>query len=393
MRLKIGLFTWLMCIVTAGAQDMHDHGAAPAANGEFNPWVVSDGTTGFYIAYVQRTGASSNVMFEHHAGSSASAPVRVNDRPGDGAVRNENPPKIAVGPGGEIYVVWANEKERWKGDIRFARSLDGGRTFTRAITVNSPAGLEPAGRAFESIAIDAKGRILIAWIDERNKTDSSRGAEIWMATSEDRGVTFSRDHRILANICECCRTTLATDSAGRIYISYRLVPATGPMFRDIAVARSEDGGKTFRSSIVHHDGLELAACPIAGAAMTIDHADRIHVVWFTEYEGEPSLLYAMSNNGQSFSAPQPIDPGHVLAKHAHIVALPGNQLLAAWDDVSEGHPLVKWGLLDTSHPAKMLGSAAGGSFPVIAANGRNVEVVALASDGIHILRRNLLLAF
>jgi hypothetical protein len=74
------------------------------------------------------------------------------------------------------------------------------------------------------------------------------------------------------------------------------------------------------------------------------------------------------------------------------VPVSGNQILAAWDDVSEGHPVVKWGLLDTNREAKVLGSAPGGSFPVIAANGKNVEVVALSSDG-KILRRNPLLTF
>src|SRR6516225_1035379 len=47
---------------------------------------------------------------------------------------------------------------------------------------------------------------------------------------------------------------------GRIYISYRLVPSTGPMMRDIAVARSDDDGKTFKTLGMNHDGWELNAC-------------------------------------------------------------------------------------------------------------------------------------
>src|SRR5262249_9011135 len=85
----------------ASAVQQHQHGkAAPVRDGEFNPWVIPSARgDGFYIAYIQRTGNSSDVMFQvaDGAGKLTSA-VRVSDRAGDAAVRNENPPKIAVGP-------------------------------------------------------------------------------------------------------------------------------------------------------------------------------------------------------------------------------------------------------------------------------------------------------
>src|SRR5262249_4405734 len=148
--------------------------------------------------------------------------------------------------------------------------------------LNSDAAGPPISRAFESIVVDGKGRIYVAWLDERSRTAKDRGAEVWMAVSDDGGKTFSHDRKILSDACECCRTTLAVDSAGRVYLTYRLVPASGPMFRDIALARSDDGGKTFTRVVVHHDNWELNACPIDGAAMTVDAADHVHVVWFTQ---------------------------------------------------------------------------------------------------------------
>jgi hypothetical protein len=96
-------------------------------DGEFNPFVISD-DGGFYAVYIQHKNGKSDVFFQHApAGSGFSAAVRVNDLPGDAAVRNENPPKVAVGPSNEIYVACAKERERWKGNIRFSRSLDGGK--------------------------------------------------------------------------------------------------------------------------------------------------------------------------------------------------------------------------------------------------------------------------
>jgi hypothetical protein len=275
------ILTWLVLGTPIAAQ-MHDHAAMVPGDGEFNPYVVGDSHGGFLVAYVDKRGGQSNVMLQRSQSPvGVSSAVRVNDRPGEGAVRNENPPKIAVGPNNAVYVVWASERERWKGNIRFTRSLNGGQTFEPAIDLNSDAAAPPISRAFESIVVDAKGRIYVAWIDERNKTAKDRGAEIWLAISEDHGKTFSHDRRVVSNVCECCRTALAVDSAGRVYLSYRLVSAEGPMFRDIAVARSDDGGKTFRPAAVNHDGWELNACPIDGGTMTIDTTDHLHVIWFT----------------------------------------------------------------------------------------------------------------
>jgi len=101
---------------------------------------------------------------------------------------------------------------------------------------------------------------------------------------------------------------------GRIFLSYRSVPSIGPMYRDIAIARSDDRGKTFKSTIVNHDGWELDACPIAGATMTVDAADRISVIWFTTIKDAPRLLAASSvDHGMTFSKPVIFDSNQKLA--------------------------------------------------------------------------------
>src|ERR1044072_278533 len=116
------IITILIFAIAASAQT-HQHGSMPTGDGNFNPFVVSDNRGGFYVAYIRRAGGVSNVMLRHSMdGKSFSDPVRVNDLDGDATVRNENPPKIAVSPGGGVYVCWGNERARWKGDGKFARS-------------------------------------------------------------------------------------------------------------------------------------------------------------------------------------------------------------------------------------------------------------------------------
>ncbi|MEP7338862.1 MAG: sialidase family protein [Acidobacteriota bacterium] len=370
----------LLFVCSTALAQTHQHGAsAPAVDGQHNPFIVSDNRGGFYLAYVERTGNASNVMLRHSAdGKEFSAPIRVNDLDADATVRNENPPKIAVAPNGSVYLSWANERGRWKGNIRFARSTDGGKTFSPAIALNSDASAEPAGHAFQSIAVDAKGKIYVAWIDERNKKQGDRGAEIRIATSEDGGASFSRDRRILTDVCECCRTTLQLDSRGRVFVSYRTVPPIGPMNRDIIVARSEDGGKTFRPIVVSQDGWELNGCPVVGPTLTIDAAGMLAVVWFVGDGKRPGLYFAASSDhGKTFSARQLMDANQRLGKHAHAVRLSNGKTLVAWDDSAQKSFSV-WGVLDARKGLLQKGSEREGIlYPVAAVNSQAVVIAGM----------------
>lgn len=372
---------FLIFFSTAVFAQTHQHGSMPAGDGNFNPYVLSDGRGGFYLAYVQLANGSSNVMLRHSTdGKIFSDPVRVNDREGDAAVRNENPPKVAVSPGGDIYLCWANERAKWKGDIRFARSTDGGKTFSKAITLNSDAGGEPTGHAFQSVAVDKKGRIYVAWIDERNKKETDRGAEIWMSTSEDGGKTFSRDRKIVSDVCECCRTNIQVDSAGRLYIAYRTVPPTGPMYRDIIVARSVDDGNSFTPVRVSADEWEINACPVTGPGVCVGRDGQITVVWFTGGKRQGLYYATSSDRGASYSQRRLVETSRNLGKHAQTVALPDGKILIAWDEKAEKMQIV-WGVLDWRKGIlEKRVVREGSSYPTVAASERTLVVTAMQNE-------------
>ena len=365
------------CIPLVTAQ-LHQHGTTSKEDGRYNPFVAADPRGGFYLAYIERKAGTSNVMLQRSSdGKSFSAPVRVNDQPGDATVRNENPPKLAVGPAGQIYVCWANERGRWKGNIRFARSVDGGKTFSPATNINSDAALQPAGHAFQSITVDKKGQIYVTWIDERNKKSMDRGAEIWMSTSTNEGRTFSPDRRVLGDVCECCRTHLQIDASGRMFLSYRTVPPSGPMFRDIVLAISQDGGKTFAKTIVNQDGWEVNACPVAGPALSVDPQGSIAITWFTGAGDRPGLYYASSaDHGTSFSPRRLLSPNQKLGKHSQATMIAQGRMLVAWDDVADT-TLTRWGVLDLKDlRLQELGSQEGASFPVVAISEQTALIAA-----------------
>lgn len=362
----------------------HQHSISAQGDGQYNPFLAGDNRGGFYLAYIDRLDNQCNLMLRHSDdGVNFSAPVRVNDRPGDATVRNENPPKVIVGRQGELYVTWANERGKWKGNILFSRSLNGGKTFSPALTINSDGAGEPAGHAFQSMAIDARNRIYIAWIDERNKQKDDPGAEIWLAVSTDRGKTFSRDRRILTDVCECCRTNLQVDQDGNLYLSYRTVPRSGKMFRDVIVARSSDGGKTFMPVTVSDDKWEIAGCPVAGPSLTLNNSGHPAVIWFMGGGERPGLYYATSSNhGKSFTQRQLLDPQQKIGKHSHSATLADGRIFVAWDDASQKTFSV-WGLLDPlTGLVRRSTEHEGVAYPVLALN-KSIAVIAAMELSTH----------
>lgn len=378
MRRIFMLGLLLMCCGSVFGQT-HQHGTATNGDGQFNPFIVANNRAGFYLVFIERINNVSNVMLRHSAdGKTFSKPVRVNDREGDATVRNENPPKIAVAPNGDVYVCWANERGRWKGNIRFARSVNGGKSFSPAITLNSDGDAEPVGHAFQSLAVDVKGKVHVAWIDERNKRKEDRGAEIWMTVSDNGGRTFSPDRRILTDVCECCRTNLQVDAAGRFYLSYRNVPRSGPMYRDNMLARSLDGGRTFTTTIASEDKWEIAGCPVAGPSFSFDATGNLTTIWFLGGGARPGLYYATSTNkGESFAPRQSLDPQQKLGKHTHTVSLPNGNILVAWDEATDKTASF-WGVLDPRKGLLHRSPAQDGvAYPVIAANGQTAVIAGM----------------
>ncbi len=197
--------------------------------------------------------------------------------------------------------------------------------------------------------------------------------------SPDEGKTFSSDHKIISDVCECCRTNIQIDSAGRLFLAYRTVPSKGPMYRDIIVARSSDGGKSFAPVKVSEDGWEINACPVTGPGLSVDSRGQIAVVWFTGGDRQGLYYAASTNKGASYSPRRLLESNQNMGKHAQAVALSDGRVFIAWDEKTEKVKVVgalldlQKGLLQKS----VLRDEA--SYPVIAFNGKTVVIAGMLS--------------
>ncbi len=162
------------------------------------------------------------------------------------------------------------------GNLLAWRSTDGGATWSRATRIN-----DVAISAREGLhAMAATGDVLFAaWLDDR-----SGAKELWGARSSDGGATWSANQRIYkapaGPICQCCDPSVAMDSRGNVAIMFRnLIDG----HRDMFVAQSSDGGKTFAPvRRLGEQSWKIDACPMDGGDLKLDAAGRPVAVWRRE---------------------------------------------------------------------------------------------------------------
>ncbi|MCC6928730.1 MAG: hypothetical protein IT359_07045 [Gemmatimonadaceae bacterium] len=347
---------------------------------------VSIAASGRFVA-VSWSAAGTGVVDIYAAasrdgGATFSAPVRVNDTPGRARVNAEMPPRVALVPragGGrepEVVVVWTNKEEQgWR--LLVARSSDGARSFGATAIV--PGSGEGGSRGWESIAVDAAGRVVVAWLDHRelegvarsstkratgdgkssaapNAPKVSTAAPMGAHAHASPGDEMSESERmaghsqlyattlggaapraIARSVCYCCKTSM-TSSGRDVYVVWRHVFPGNQ--RDIAIAASRDGGEKFgEPTRVSNDRWVFDGCPDNGPAVAVDGAKRVHVAWVTpEAGGDPSkmvLYHATSSDARTFTTRVRV-PAKGLPGHAQLATEAGGDVLLAWDEVGNG---------------------------------------------------------
>ena len=254
--------------------------------------------------------------------------IRVTTQPEPVAAEGENRPKIAFGPRDEIYVSWTSPtSEKFTGDIRFARSLDGGKTWSPPAIVHRDRQI--ITHRFESMLVDPTGRLWLAWIDKRDLTIAQAakreysGAAVYYAYSDDRGSTWRGDYKLADNSCECCRIALTLDARGRAVAMWRHV--FPPNERDHAFAVLQPDGQGIVVERATTDKWKIDACPHHGPSLAVAADGTRHAVWFNQVNGEGRAFYGRLT-GSTPAGVQALPAG---ASHADIVAR-GNIVGIVW---------------------------------------------------------------
>ena len=242
------------------------------------------------------------------------------------------PQIIGDGRGNLVVAYGFFRDKQWNAQVNVATSHDNGQTFSPVRPVSD----DPSSQRFPSLAVNADGRIFLAWIDKRLVAAASRsgqqkaGGSIATAWSTDGGDTFRGERIAYDDSCECCRIAIALDAAGKPVLVFRAIfPGS---VRDHAVLEfaAPDGPVTMHR--VANDDWKPDACPHHGPALAISGAGTLHVAWFTQGQARQGTFYARSEDrGAHFTSPRPVGNPKAQPGRATLLAR-GNHVWLAWKE-------------------------------------------------------------
>lgn len=348
MLLRVFIFAILFNLIisisyASGPGKQHDMSAmwkSSLARQQFSTGAVFDGHGVLWLAQVQE----GHVLVSHSAdqGKNFSVPVKVNAEAEAVSASGETRPKIVLAKNGNIYISWTQSLDTpYAGNIRFSRSLDGGKHFSAPITVNDNT--DPITHRFETMGVNAKGQIYLAWLDKRDaaeagsKGEKYAGIAVYAAMSDDGGKSFLPNVKVADHTCECCRVAMAIDHTGTPVIVWRHI--FGKNVRDHGMARltqavmAGNPHDTDESAVqrVTFDDWEVEACPHHGPALSIS-ADTLHMAWFDNGSTRSGIFYAHSNDGgKTFSAPLSLGNKAHQPGHAAVLSV-GKNVYLAWKE-------------------------------------------------------------
>ena len=127
--------------------------------------------------------------------------------------RKNSFPSLAVSPAnGHVFVVYADQPSPVSGaEVEFISSKDGGTTFSSPVTVNNPS----LGHQFmPALAVDGSGVIHVSWFDTRNDVSRTSSYDIFEANSYNEGGNFSVNNRVTPISIDAGNSTFIGDYAG-----------------------------------------------------------------------------------------------------------------------------------------------------------------------------------
>jgi hypothetical protein len=279
------------------------------------------------------------------------------------AVDRDNAIKIVFGQGEEIFYAASRDGgQTFTSPVRVARqarlALGNTRgpqiTATRDYTVIAAAGFTgkimayrlkngekewgppvnilqadtTAKEGFIALASGPGNVVYAAWLDLRLDHQNN----IFSAVSADGGKTWSKSKRVYAapegRVCPCCRPAITADTKGNVYVMFRN-ELNGA--RDMYVAHSGDGGKSFRPARKLGMGTwNLKACPMDGGGIALDAKGEVGTAWRREgtvYYAGPGGMEQKVGEGRACALAKTARGNYIVwQQNSKIMALSPGQL-------------------------------------------------------------------
>lgn len=250
-------------------------------------WVSGGGIDGINNADIYYANSTDG-------GESFNPNVRVDDDGGTSSVATSTSRRIlALDSMRGIHVVWMDAREGFP-TIYYANSTDGGISFSKSIKVPHV----DANAMNPSLAISPNDEVFVAWYDYRN---ASTKADIYLAFSTDRGLSFSGDTRVNDDFTNW-NQMFPVVAAHQDFISVIWEDGRNGG-RSAFFSKSLDKGITFSPNIPVDDGSAGATMP----TIAVNQTGYIVVAWEDTRGANRSIYFSNSTNqGLSFSPNQEV---------------------------------------------------------------------------------------
>jgi hypothetical protein len=243
-----------------------------------NPRFFLDGVTSGEVRLltVVDQGEDSRIALleSSDSGDSFGRPVWVTAPETKLRTHGEKSPQL-LGTADFLYVAWNQD-----GDIRLARSVDWGESFEKPVRISDKP--EKAFSGYVSIGVAPNGDVYAVWLDTRDSSVPGKDDvySLYVARSNDHGVTFGKNVKVADHVCECCRPNISFGPNGEVLALWRQIyPGS---IRDMTVAVSHDSGESFGPHTrIAEDNWKLEGCPDSGVALART-ATRVYAAWLTE---------------------------------------------------------------------------------------------------------------
>ncbi len=242
-------------------------------------------------------------------------------------------PRIAAAGPDTLYLLWQEiifSGGSHGGDILFARSSDGGRSFSAPVNLSSSRGGDGKGRLDRDswsngsldVAADAHGRVFAAWTEY--------DGALWLARSQDGGISFAEPQRIAGIDARPARgPSLAIGAAGRVYLAWTVGEDPDA---DIRVSLSLDGGAGFAAPVRVGADRARADAP----RLALDRGGRLHLVYMEARAGGAPVVRHVRTDDASlrFGLPRTLSGAGAVAPQLAVDA--GNRVHVVWEAAPRG---------------------------------------------------------
>lgn len=254
------------------------------------PQLVIDRTGIIHLAY----GAQNDVLYARSSdgGQSFTRPVLVGNA-GQLSLGMRRGPRIsATADALCISVIGGKQGKGRDGDILLFRSADDGKTWDTPVTVNDAMG--SAREGLHAMAASSSGELSCVWLDLRHDK-----TEIFASTSTDGGKNWSKNVLVYSSpsgsVCECCHPSATYSASGQLHVMWR---NSWEGKRDMFHTMSADGGKTFaRGQKLGSGSWSLDHCPMDGGSLGLLSNGKPAAVW----RRDKTVFYAGSKSSDETS--------------------------------------------------------------------------------------------